>query len=87
MAVHEELIPLLYQAFGSRYGLALRVSDFTLAQQRLYAARRAAQDPDLELLQIRRPGSDHDPDSEHTLWLVKATPKSPTTELILAPET
>jgi hypothetical protein len=69
-------IDVLYQALGSPLGLVIRVSNFALAQQRLYKARRDASDPDLACLQLRR--SPLVPDSE--LWIVKggdvAVPKT-----------
>lgn len=44
---------LLYQALGSPMGLVLRSNDPERARQTLYSARREAQDPELDVLQIR----------------------------------
>jgi hypothetical protein len=49
-----DLTHLLYQALGEPIGLVLQVSDPSRVRQRLYAARTAAQDPDLAGLQIRQ---------------------------------
>lgn len=65
------LAPILYQAMASDLGLVLTVDDFVHASQALYSARRACDDPDLSVLQIRR--SPHNPESE--IWLVKASVK------------
>lgn len=58
---------LLYRAMASPLGLVIAVSDFSLAQQRLYKARRDLSDPDLAKLQFRR--SPLKPEAE--LWIVK----------------
>lgn len=63
-------LEFLYQAMATPYGVVLEVSDFKLAQQRLYKARRESGDPELGCLQIRR--SPYQPDNE--LWLVKGPP-------------
>lgn len=47
---------LLYAALAAPIGLVLRTSDPERARQALYASRRAAQDPDLDILQIRTVG-------------------------------
>lgn len=44
---------LLYQALASPLGLLLQSSDPEKCRQRLYAARRAASDQALDLLQFR----------------------------------
>lgn len=61
-------LEILYLAAASAIGLVVKVSDFQLAQQRLYAARRKSGDPSLDCLQLRR--SPFNPESE--LWIVKA---------------
>ena len=48
-----ELTEILYLALAEPIGMELAVSDFDLARNRLYAARRAALDPDLDFLQFR----------------------------------
>ena len=67
----EQELEFLYQAIGSPFGIVLKVSDFTLASQRLYATRRKAGDPGLAGLQFRR--GPFDPEGE--LWIVKAKPQ------------
>lgn len=44
---------VLWQALAEPVGLLLTANDPQKARQRLYAARQAAQDPDLDRLQIR----------------------------------
>lgn len=60
-------VEFLYRAMSSPLGIVISVSDFTLASQRLYAARRKLDDQDLSCLQIRR--SPVKPEDE--LWIVK----------------
>jgi hypothetical protein len=77
----DELEALLYQALASPLGIVLVVSDFHLAQQRLYAARKGLGDPALNALAFR-----HSPQDPHTeLWIVRNTaptflPERPTDE-------
>ena len=66
-------LELLYQALGARYGIVVKVSDFHLASQRLYAARRKADDPELNQLQFRRGIAD--PEGE--LWITHAPRQEP----------
>lgn len=63
-----DLLEILYTALQSPIGVVIRVSDFQLAQQRLYKARRDAMDPELACLQFRR--SPFDP---LEIWIVKGT--------------
>lgn len=49
----DSLKSLLYSALGEPLGLVLRTSDTERARQRLYAARRSAADPALDVLQFR----------------------------------
>lgn len=58
----------MYQALASHSGIAVFVTDFQLAQQRFYAARRGLADPTLSVLQFRR--SPFKPEEE--LWITKA---------------
>lgn len=60
---------LLYQALGTPLGLVVRVSDFDLARNKLYSARKEAADPDLEIIQLRR-----SPYEANTIWIVKSRP-------------
>lgn len=69
-------LELLYQALEARYGIVVKVSDFQLASQRLYAARRKADDTELNQLQFRR--SIGDPEGE--LWITHAPRAAPTPE-------
>ena len=65
-------VPVLhhwYSALSSPYGIELISSDVEALRQRLYAARREAQDTDLE--QIALCMSPFDP---MRLWLVKRKP-------------
>ena len=48
-----EATSILYAAKMEPIGLLLRTSDVRLARQKLYAARRAAEDPQLDDLQFR----------------------------------
>lgn len=58
---------LLYQALAEPMGLVCQGEpDFDTARQRLYAARRAAADPDLDVLQFRA-----SPFAEGNLVIVK----------------
>ena len=61
-------LELLYQALEAKYGIVVKVSDFHLASQRLYAARRKAEDTALNQLQFRR--GIGDPEGE--LWITHA---------------
>lgn len=66
---HDQSLEYLYTALGSPIGIVLRVSDFGLASQKLYSARRKSGDPDLAFLQFRR--SPVEPEQE--LWIVKGS--------------
>lgn len=57
-------LALLSQALASEWGIEVATSDFKLARQRLYAARRSS--PALEQIQIRQA-----PGGEGRLWLCK----------------
>jgi hypothetical protein len=60
---------LLYQALAEPIGVLCSVEpNLETARQRLYAARRAAQDPDLSVLQFRA-----SPFAEGNLVIVKET--------------
>lgn len=60
---------LLYQALAEPMGLLCQANpDLETARQRLYAARRAAADPDLDVLQFRA-----SPFAEGNLVIVKET--------------
>lgn len=60
----------LYAALATPLGIVIRTSDFKLAQNRLYAARRNAADPALDVLQFRRSSF-----SEYDLWIVNSGTK------------
>ena len=60
-------LELLYKALSTPMGLEVEVSDFKLAQARLYQARRESNDPDLNDLSVRRPPDGRD----GVLWIVK----------------
>lgn len=53
MSMVLDLAPLLYRALGEPIGLVLRTGDPQRARAALYTARRKAQDPLLDDLQIR----------------------------------
>lgn len=74
------LASILYSAIASPHGLALSVSDFGGAQQKLYAVRRALADPDLASLQFRR-----SPYSDTELWLTKTTGRKTPTHVPTGP--
>lgn len=57
---------LLYTAMDSPWGIVLSVSNFGLAQQRLYAERRACADPELDELSFRR-----SPVGDSELWILR----------------
>jgi len=59
---------ILASALASEIGLIVRVSDYQLCLQRLYAARRAACDPLMDQLQFRR--SPENPANE--IWIMKS---------------
>ena len=59
-------LEILYQAVASPLGLVVKTSDFQLAQQRLYKARRESGDLELDRLQFR-----HSPHAPDELWIVK----------------
>lgn len=61
-------LEILYAALGSRFGIAVEVSDMQIAQSRLYAARARSGDPDLDKLMLRK--SPYNPQGE--LWIIKA---------------
>ena len=68
----------LYAALNSKWGTVLQVAPpdaLKLAIQRLYAARRKALDPNLDVLQIRK--SPISPTNE--LWIVKLHQEEPPT--------
>jgi hypothetical protein len=60
------LLEYWYDALRSPRGILLEAKDRELARQQLYAARRAANDPDLEGLSIR-----FSPLDPTHLWIVK----------------
>jgi len=60
-------LEILYTALGSPIGIECEAPDVAFAIQKLYKARRDAQDPDLDCLQFRR--CPHAPDSK--VWIVK----------------
>lgn len=64
-------LELLYQALRSERGIVIWVSDFKLAQQKLYAARRKSGDSTLDRLQLR---SALDGNPNH-LWIIKGAPQ------------
>lgn len=55
-----------YQAAGEKYGIVLVTDNVQLTLQRLYAARKEANDPELFKLHIKR-----SPVDEDALWIVK----------------
>ena len=59
-------LEILYAALASPIGVVVATSDFKIAQQRLYKARRDSGDPELSVLQFR--SSPHHPDE---IWVVK----------------
>lgn len=48
-----EPIEILYQALAAKIGVVVNTNDATRAKQKLYAARRKAEDPSLDELEIR----------------------------------
>jgi len=62
-------IELLYLALASEIGIVLSTDNPSLLQQKLYAARRKACDPELDQLSLTPSRSS--PDTE--LWIVKKT--------------
>lgn len=50
----DEFSTLMYQAIASEIGIVVEVSDFNLARQKFYAARRKLADPALARLQFRQ---------------------------------
>jgi len=50
---HNQFLAILYRALGSPLGLELPCSDITRARAKLYAARAASKDIDLNILQFR----------------------------------
>lgn len=67
----------LYQALRARIGICISTQDAVKSKARFYAARKAAMDPALDVLQLR--GS---PDDPNHLWIIKANkPKAPTITL------
>lgn len=57
---------LLYRALAERWGVVVKTSDAPLLKQRLYAARRKLNDPDLAALSFAT--SPTNPDAE--VWIV-----------------
>lgn len=67
-----QALELLYQALGTPLGIVIKVSDSSLASQRLYKARANSGDSDLDQLQIRK-----SPYSADELWIVRSKPQLP----------
>lgn len=61
-----------YAALSSDYGVVIRCSDRERTRQRLYAARKEAQDPDLDDLSIC-----FSPTNSSDLWIVKRKRHAP----------
>jgi hypothetical protein len=68
----QDLLEYWYQAFASKVGIVVAVSDVNAARQKLYQARTKSGDPDLDGVSIRV--SPVLPTEE--LWLIKQPPKS-----------
>lgn len=60
---------LLYLALSARYGIAIHADPVELTKQRLYTARRAMKDPNLDHVQIRSSPV------ENELWLTNTRPQ------------
>lgn len=65
-------VEFLYRALEARIGIVVATSDVKLFQQKLYAARRKAQNPDFEALTFAPSRSS--PHAE--LWIVKKAPSN-----------
>lgn len=64
-------LELWYQAIASDIGVCVETTDRHLMSQRLYAARAAAKDPDLDGVSIVM-----SPTDDSHLWLIKNGKKS-----------
>lgn len=62
------MLEFWYQALESQYGIVIKVDNVGLAIQRLYQARKEANDPALDNVHLRR--SPVDPEA---IWIVKNT--------------
>lgn len=60
------MIEYLYQALASDHGIKVETNDVEGLRQRLYAARRKAMDPSLDVLSLVP-----SPTGESILWIVK----------------
>jgi hypothetical protein len=60
------VLELWYQAAGEQYGIVVITDNVPLTLQRLYAARREANDPELFKLHLKR-----SPIDESAIWIVK----------------
>lgn len=67
--IKEPILNYWYRALHSPMGVELSVSDATAIRARLYAARKEAQDTDLDKISIC-----HSPFDPMKLWLVKKEP-------------
>lgn len=72
-----DALELCYEALHSPKGIAVEVSNVTVALARLYAARKDSGDELLEFLQFRR--SPFRPEAE--LWITKGLTKAKLKEL------
>lgn len=59
-------LDIWYKALSAQIGVIVKVSDPDLAKAKLYALRKAANDPDLDQISIRV-----SPESPDELWLIK----------------
>jgi hypothetical protein len=59
-----EALALLYQAAASPLGIVVPSSNLTILRARLYAARKDAADPSLDVLELRQ-----GPDDPSELWI------------------
>lgn len=62
---HIDLLELWYAALRAEVGISIQTSDPKRLRERLYAARRAAEDEDLDTLFITL-----SPTSENSIWIM-----------------
>lgn len=67
------MLEFLYQALSAPFGIVLRTNDVEKLRARLYAARKEAQDLDLDNLSLVP-----SPYSSSELWILRRAPKKGT---------
>lgn len=60
-----------YAALAEEHGIVLATTDRDAMRQKLYAARREANDPELDCLSIRL-----SPTDDSHVWIIRNAPKS-----------